>query len=394
VLGQLGMDSTFNFYYSYKDEGISYIRMNKYDKNAEFSDSLTLIKEKSKILSGKHRFAFSENKSKVLLFSPLDGGLNMILVDNQNPTVIYVITLIIKEFDFKEDFQKIVVTDQGIVYILGQKESFRNNSKDRLMLIRVSNPDNVSTHYFNTDGLFLNQLKLAHDGKNNNIVIAGLVSRNDENSAIGYFGFAVPESGLMSEQSILYHNFSPEFLAEVSGKKVGKVKELVNFNIQDLVIRRDGGTILITEMEKQFTRRSQLATTGRFGEYFPPRGFVDYYHEDILILSTFPSGKEHWKRILFKKQFSQDDDGIYSSYFLFKTPSRLRLIYNDEIKNNNTVSEYVLDPVGNFDRKSVLSTEYQNLRLRFRNAIQLSGSSLLVPSEKNFKINLVKIDYR
>ncbi|MBK9255803.1 MAG: hypothetical protein IPM42_09975 [Saprospiraceae bacterium] len=393
VLGQLSMDSTFNLFYSFKDEGISYIRINKYDKYAELSDSLTIIKEKSKILSGKHRFAFSEDKSKVLLFSPMDGGLNMILVDNQDMSVIYLITILVKEFDFKEDFQKLFVSNEGVVYILGQKDSYRNNTKARLMLLKISNPDDISTHYFNSDGLFMNQLKLAFDNVNKNVVIAGLVSKNDENSAVGYFGFAVPESGLVPEQMIIHHNFTPEFLAEVSGKKVGKVKELFNLNIRDLVIRKDGGVILINEMEKQFTRRSQLASTGRFGEYFPPRGFVDYYHEDILILSTFPSGKEHWQRILFKKQFSQDDDGIYSSYFLFKTPSRLRLIYNDEIKNNNTVSEYVLDPMGNFDRKSVLSTEYQNLRLRFRDAIQLSGSSLLVPSEKNYKINLVKIDY-
>ena len=68
-------------------------------------------------------------------------------------------------------------------------------------------------------------------------------------------------------------------------------------------------------------------------------------------------------------------------------------MYNDEIKNNNTVSEYVLDPLGNTERKSVLSTEYQNLRLRFSQAIQTGSASLIVPSEKNWKMNMVKIEY-
>ena len=136
-----------------------------------------------------------------------------------------------------------------------------------------------------------------------------------------------------------------------------------------------------------------MNTPGQFGDYFPPRGFIDYYHEDLILFATYADGKEHWKKILFKKQFSQDDDGIYSSYFLFKTPSRLRLIYNDEIKNANTVSEYVLDPTGDAERKSVLSTEYQNLKLRFRDAIQTGPQSIIVPSEKSWKINLVKIDF-
>jgi hypothetical protein len=111
------------------------------------------------------------------------------------------------------------------------------------------------------------------------------------------------------------------------------------------------------------------------------------------LIATFPDGKEHWKKILFKKQFSQDDNAIYSSYFLFKTPSRVKLLYNDEIKNNNTVSEYVFDPAGNAERRSVLSTEYQNLKLRFRDAIQTGPSTLIVPSEKSWKINMVKIEY-
>jgi len=84
---------------------------------------------------------------------------------------------------------------------------------------------------------------------------------------------------------------------------------------------------------------------------------------------------------------------VFSSYFLFKTPSRLRIIYNDEIKRNNTVSEYVMDPLGNFERNSLLSTEYQKLKLRFRDAVQTSSNTLLVPSERNFKLSLVKIEY-
>ena len=96
---------------------------------------------------------------------------------------------------------------------------------------------------------------------------------------------------------------------------------------------------------------------------------------------------------MYKKQFSQDDNAIYSSYFLYTTPSRIKLVYNDEIKTNNTVSEYVLDPLGNFERKSVLSTQYQNLKLRFRDAIQISPNEIIIPSESTNKINLVKIEY-
>ena len=104
-------------------------------------------------------------------------------------------------------------------------------------------------------------------------------------------------------------------------------------------------------------------------------------------------GLTDWHRVFYKKQFSQNDGGIFSSFFPFITPSRLRLIYNDEIKSNNTVSEYILDPQGNYKRTSVLSTEDQDLKLRFTDAEQISSTELIVPSQKNYELNLVKIDF-
>ena len=77
----------------------------------------------------------------------------------------------------------------------------------------------------------------------------------------------------------------------------------------------DGGVILIGERTRMFERggtsRNYIDGISRF--------MVDYYFDDLLITSIHPSGEIHWKTILHKKQYSQDDNGIYSSYFLFKT---------------------------------------------------------------------------
>ena len=66
------------------------------------------------------------------------------------------------------------------------------------------------------------------------------------------------------------------------------------------------------------------------------RSVVDYFYEDLFVLAFYPDGNLHWNTILHKKQYSQDDEGVFSSYFLFKTPAFLRLIFNDEIKFENT----------------------------------------------------------
>jgi hypothetical protein len=57
------------------------------------------------------------------------------------------------------------------------------------------------------------------------------------------------------------------------------------------------------------------------------------------------------------------------------------------------VSEFELYPSGNLIRKSLLSTEYQNLKIRFDGAIQTSNNTFLVPSEKSGKLKIVKVSY-
>lgn len=393
-IGVLPKDSTFNFYYTYKDEGNVHIRVNKYDKYVYLVDSATLLVKSKRLLEGTPRFAFSEDKSKVLIFTPEDKNLSLQLVNNDDLTSSYEFVLSVKDFNFRTDFEKMVVANNGDLYILGRKSSFWSTKDDKsYTLIRVQNANAITVHTFTPETDDITELFIDFDEKNLKLVMAGFTSIGDENSTNGYFGFSINANELPEEAEILINKFTMEFMADITGKKPGKVKELSFFKIQDVIVKNDGGVIIISEVTKEFVRRSQLNSPGQFGNYLPPRGYIDFYHEDLLLLSTFADGKEQWKKLLFKKQFSQDDDGIYSSYFLFKTPSRLRLVYNDEIKNNNTVSEYVLDPLGNAERKSVLSTEYQNLKLRFKDAIQIGPKSLIVPSEKSWKINLVRIDY-
>ena len=111
------------------------------------------------------------------------------------------------------------------------------------------------------------------------------------------------------------------------------------------------------------------------------------------MFALHPDGSEHWNAVLHKKQYSQDDDAMYSSYFLFKTPEMLRLLFNDEIRLENMVSEFVIRGNGYHRRQSVFSTDYQRLRLRLKDAVQVSYNECIVPSERNSRLSLVKITF-
>ena len=161
-------------------------------------------------------------------------------------------------------------------------------------------------------------------------------------------------------------------------------------SVRETILRRDGGALLVAEKNHIFERRSGVNRT-----YFNgiPSNMVDYFFDELLIFSIHPDGKSHWQNILHKKQYSQDDGGVYSSYFLFKTSHYLRFLFNDEIRFENTISEYVLNGYGEYDRNSILSTTNLDLRLRFRDAVQVAANTLIVPSERRNRLKLVKMEF-
>lgn len=388
------MDTTFNFYYSFRDEGYLYTRVIAFDHEVELADSLTISTRDKRKSNTSARYIVSQDKSKVLLFTPLEKQLLLQLVDNKNLNVIYEHTLQIEGINLRSEFEKITLTNQGDVFIITRKNSLWSRDKGKGFKLIHFKPNLQSTlKTFNPEIGEITMIKLDYDEKNNRLALGGLVSNGRDDTAIGYFGFSIPPSKIPDDSEIIINKFSQDFISEATGKINKKTKELSDYRIKDMLIRYDGGVILFAEQIKEFVRRNQMSNPAQFHSGLPITGYVDYYNENVILMATYPDGTEHWKKVLYKKQFSQDDNGVYSSYFLFQTPSRLRLLYNDEIKTNNTVSEYVLDPIGNFERKSVLSTEYQNLKLRFRDAIQTGPNSIIVPSERNTRIYLVKIDY-
>jgi hypothetical protein len=178
----------------------------------------------------------------------------------------------------------------------------------------------------------------------------------------------------------------------VTGRDAKKVDGIENLVPKELIFREDGGFIAISEVNKVYERRSNYSLPNSIASRNSAR-WVDYYYEDILVHSFEPDGQLSWKKILRKKQYSQDDGALYSSYFRFTNPSHVRLIFNDEIVQNNTVSEYILNSAGREDRKTVLSTDNQKLRLAFSEAYQTSGNAFIVPSERQSKLSLVEVVY-
>ena len=399
MISTVGMDTSFQMIYGFLEKDSLYIKMRRYDKVVQLIDSSTITTIPKKSIKRRINSKVSEDKSKVLIYTlNVDDHLDIYLYDNRrNRLAARRLLKFTPDINIKSELRDMLITDSGDILMMLYKQdlsSSKKNQKVRVLQYSI----NTDISYVSTIDFGDMQRKdvyLDYDNINQNIIISGLYSekKQRENKGIFLVNKKLAEMQDIEEAKLI--PFSESLVDEVTRSKKKKNKVFEHFTVKDIVKRQDGGIIMILELSKEFSRRSSYATNYSRSNYNPSvrRGWVDYYNEDIIISSIKPDGEVEWSKILYKKQFSQDDEAIYSSFHIMLTPSRMRLLYNDEIKSSNTVSEYIMDPVGNVARNSLLSTDDQGMKLRFRDAIQLNNRELLVPSENNFNLNLVRISY-
>ena len=397
VIHSMGLDSVFQMIYSYVKSDSIFVRMRRYDQSVSLADSTLLLGAEKSKLTGSFDYFVSEDKSKVgLLTVNKEGEFGYYLFENSLGRLRSAQSFVIPGFDIKRDKRHTVMTNSGDLMIAHYDRYTKSTGENTLILTRVSmGSETLDQKLVDFESHHRRDIIMDYDNLNDRVLLCGTYAAERGKDPNGYYLLNNNFQSMPAEVLPLYMPFSSRLINEVSRSKRKKKKVFQNFWVKDLIKRQDGGFLILMESYAEYSRRSSYGAGADRNSYSGAarRGWVDYYNEDIIISSINPQMAVDWTKILYKKQFSQDDEAIFSSYFIMKTPSRLRLIYNDEIKRNSTVSEYILAPTGKVKRNSLMSTANQELKLRFRDAVQLSNNQLLVPSEKNYELSLVKISY-
>ena len=383
----------FTIIYRFRWKGNTILKAHKYDAGANLQDSTTIKDYGYVFYTPNFEMIQSEDKSKLLVYYiEKQTIIRALAFDLNEMKLLWEKSFSPDDFSYFEEFRQVLVDNEGNLRLVLEKDNFRSKRKDHYYEIHeyYGTTDELKTYEIALEGKLTYDVFFSFDDLNKRLVAAGMYAEKNPAKTTGYFYLNInpdsPDSHLLK-----FEEFDDEFVSNLLGKEVNNTKGLTEVVIQETVLRRDGGVLIIAERAKEMERR--VAGASRVYYDGSNRFIMDYYYDDLFVISIHPSGKTHWKTILHKKQYSQDDDGIYSSYFLFKTPTNLRFLFNDEIRYENTVSEYVINGRGEYDRNSILSTENLQLRLRFRDAVQVGSDEFIVPSERRNRLRLVKMEY-
>ncbi len=394
VLGVVPGRNDFSVVYQVRRRGHTILRVHKYDPNANLIDSM-MVKDygerlfNTPVLDLMH----SEDRNCVVVYNTAERDqIEAVAFHLDKMQVLWdTVALVDDASDFFEDRQpEITLSNAGAFFWVSERNNRRGKlDKHEVKILRF---DGAGIHTNRTQlGTYLTiDSRFIFDNLNNRLCAAGLWAEKGRDRANGAFYLSLIP-GKDSAQVLRYEPFDEKFMSILRQKDVGEdSRGIADAQLRELLLRQDGGIILVAERYHE-VQRGSAAGRGFFRDGM--RMIVDYYYDDVFVLAFQPDGQTQWKSALHKKQYSQDDEGTFSSYFLMRNADRMRFFFNDEIKYENTCSEYVLSAVGEFDRNSLLNTLNQNLRLRFRDALQLNASECIVPSEFRGRLRLVLLRF-
>ncbi len=233
----------------------------------------------------------------------------------------------------------------GVIFKDGVRVRRNGQANYEYVILAYTNQGALANEYrINLEDVFVTDLtfRVAKDG---DLVCSGFYSERGTYSMKGTYFFRLDaETKEIYNQNLKEFDF--EFLtenygegqkaraerAEVRGDKL-RAPELYRFALDDLILRSDGGALLIAEQfyVQEYTNPVGGYSAGRFNNNYQ-REFY-YYYNDIIVVNIKPDGGIEWATRIPKRQVTRNDGGYFSSYAMSIVRDKLYFVYNDNRRN-------------------------------------------------------------
>lgn len=241
--------------------------------------------------------------------------------------------------------------------------------------------DQFTKHQVPLEGLWIDQMQINVDQKNNALDYAALysISRKNQIEGVVTGKIYLDEDKTPTSKK---NKFSEALLAKTSTKKAKKYFD--NYTLKEVIVKNDGSILMIAE-NYYITTRTSVPNAGFYASYYatsPSRSIKEYNYGDIVIINFDTNGAILWENIIRKNQYSQEDYGMFSSYAFVNTGKYLVFVYNDFSINKNALTMASITNDGKMVYKQIKVSD-QPYDWVPKYAQQTSSLSILVPCFKS-----------
>lgn len=285
--------------------------------------------------------------------------------------------------------QEVVLTNSGSFLLLGTRYTTEKKIKEPNQSYYELYGYNYLQDKFvhavvKDDTKFLTEASIIPDNLNKSYVVAGFYSEKTMYSTAGIFYYTLAEDSLIDRQ-VVHAPFSQAYLQKFMGDQKEN-RELVNYTIDRLIVRKDGGVALIAE--------SMYKTSRSYFDYYMQSyiSHVYYHYGNVMVLSVNPDGSFLWNNVITKDQNSVDDGGLFSSYFCAVTGGKLAVVYNKFADENSSVLLTFINSNGN-QQTEVLFNELEKVSIAAQSARQIDEETIVLPAFRQNKFYLIRINF-
>jgi hypothetical protein len=349
-------------------------------------------------LADNLKTAYSNNRDKLVVFYPVPGrnAMNFIVLNKDLEL------LMRKQVDFPlpdgdYSLNDVIVDDEANIFVIlfdNTKVKKDETNYDRLKVFALPNTT-YQPQWLNLElnrNLF-GKVKFSIDNINKQLCATGFFSDENKKQAKGYFFKAFDITDYTLKRNYQF-DFTAELYKQIVGKETGQnLDGLSTFDVTDIVMRFDGGIIIIAE--SRFTNIENMQIPSFVPAAGPSfRSVTVHYYNDIMVIAISPQGEQEWLNVLRKKQISEDDDGYFSSYAMHIRGGELNIVFNDEVYQKSNIAAYKIDTKGEMKRTVAFNSGDQDILAVPRSGKQVSSNETIIPAFRKNTLKLVKLTYQ
>ena len=409
---------------------VSYRRLQPSRKLKKVAENPT----KNRAQEGYFDFSISKDSSKLLIYNQNPERRKTqetfsIYVYDQDMTPLWEKEVTLPYPDQNVNIESFEIDNDGNVYLLntvfdkGTKEVKRGRANYRYSILAYSaSGEKIVEYPIELKNYFITDLtfKIANDG---HLVFAGFYSQKGTASARGTYFFRLDP--ITKE---VYANNTKEFdfdllTADLSNRKrakaenaeqsgeVKKQAELTSFSLDHLILRNDGGAVLIGEQYfvNVVSNFNNFTAGNRFGGGGANRDDYYYNYNDLIVANIRPDGEIEWATRIPKSQETRNDRGYFSSYAMSIVRDKLFFIFNDDTRNydkdddklygfsgstkRTLISLAEINRDGSLEMYPLINNQQDNLLFRPKVSRQTGKREMILFGERGKKFKLATLQF-
>ncbi|MDR3715252.1 MAG: hypothetical protein P4L51_20765 [Puia sp.] len=364
-----------------------------------------------------YTIAVSEDKQKILVFkinskNPrnflfttflFDSGLK--LIDRHR------MPLAMEERN--ELFTDFLVDNEGAMVFGRFLRSGGNDYVSRVAIVtHPATADSFDVKDIGAGDRLLDEIRMKVDNNNHRYILSGFYYKQKRGNIEGLYSVVWDKNSDSRFKENLYV-FSDELRAAAKSSDSNVKMAFNDFFIKHIIIKRDGGYLVVAESlyttsrGSMFNRWDYMGNPmgpgyGYYSPYYSPyynpwnRGYmgnaVRYHAENILILSFDKEGNLAWSNIVPKSQFDDDSENQIS-HQLMNTGGELHFLYNQYERRNLLLNDQSIAPDGKLTRYPTLRNLDKGYDFMPRYGKQVSSTQTIIPCMYRNYLCFAKIDF-